>query len=106
MGHRGQSGGSGLHRSLGELPRPRGVGMSHDHGHEEGADHPDAPSEVEARTLALESLLIEKGILTSEDVDRVISTYEHGIGPMTWAHLVARAWLDPSYRERLLRLGA
>jgi nitrile hydratase len=76
--------------------------MSHDHGHEEGAHHPDAPSEIEARTLALESLLIEKGILTSEDVDRVISTYEHDIGPMIGAHVVARAWLDPEYRERLL----
>lgn len=74
--------------------------MSHDH--EEGAHRPDAPSEIEARTLALESLLIQKGILTSEDVDRVISTYEHDIGPMIGAHLVARAWLDSGYRERLL----
>jgi nitrile hydratase subunit alpha len=76
--------------------------MSHDHGHQEGAHHPDAPSEIEARTLALESLLVEKGILTSEDVDRVISTYEHDIGPMIGASLVARAWLDPGYRARLL----
>src|SRR2546426_12499063 len=75
-----------------------------DHGHDHGTDahHPEAPSEIEARTLALESLLIEKGILTSEDVDRVISTYEHDIGPMIGAHLVARAWLDASYRQRLL----
>src|SRR6266852_6294290 len=74
----------------------------HDHGNGGGAHHPDAPSEIEARTLALESLLIEKGILTSEDVDRVISIYEHDIGPMIGAHLVVRAWLDPNYRERLL----
>ncbi len=74
----------------------------HDHSHGDGAHHPDAPSEIEARTLALESLLIEKGILTSEDVDRVISIYEHDIGPMIGAHLVVRAWLDPNYRERLL----
>jgi nitrile hydratase subunit alpha len=76
--------------------------VSHDHGSEEGGHHPDAPSEIEARTLALESLLIEKGILTSEDVDHVISTYEDDIGPMIGAHLVARAWLDPGYRQRLL----
>ena len=74
----------------------------HDHGNGNGAHHPDAPSDIEARALALESLLIEKGIVTSEDVDRVISTYEHDIGPMIGAHLVARAWLDPSYRQRLL----
>jgi nitrile hydratase len=65
--------------------------------------HPDAPSEIEARTLALESLLIEKGILTSADIDRVISTYEQDIGPMIGARLVARAWVDPAYRQRLLQ---
>ncbi|HYM50661.1 MAG TPA: nitrile hydratase subunit alpha [Candidatus Limnocylindrales bacterium] len=64
--------------------------------------HPEAPSDVEARTLALESLLREKGVLTSEDVDRVISAYEQDIGPMIGAHLVARAWVDPAYRQRLL----
>ncbi len=76
---------------------------AHDHGNGGGAHHPDAPSEIEARTLALESLLIEKRILTSEDVDRVVSAYEHDIGPMIGAHLVARAWLDPGYRRRLLK---
>ncbi len=73
----------------------------HDHG--DGSHHPDAPSDVEARALALESLLIEKGLLTSEEVDRIIAKYERDIGPMIGAHLVARAWVEPSYRERLLK---
>jgi len=73
----------------------------HDHDDEHN-HHPEAPSDVAARTLALESLLIEKGLLTSEEVDRVISAYEHDIGPMIGAHLVARAWLEPDFRELLL----
>ncbi len=81
--------------------------MKHDH-HEHSHDghHPEPPSDVEARVLALESLLIEKGVLTSEDVDRVISAFEHDIGPLIGAKVVARAWVDPTYRERLLRNGS
>ena len=52
----------------------------HDHGH-----HPEPPTDVEARALALESLLIEKGILTSEQVDEIIRTFEQDIGPMLGA---------------------
>jgi nitrile hydratase len=74
----------------------------HDHDHGDGGHHPDAPSEVEARALALESLLLEKGVLTSEEIDRIVSTYEHDIGPMIGARIVAHAWLDPGYRTRLL----
>ena len=71
--------------------------MSEDHGH-----HPDAPSDLEARTLALESLLVEKGLLTHEAVDRVITTYEQDIGPMLGARAVAHAWLDRAFKSRLL----
>lgn len=74
----------------------------HDHDHDH---HPDAPSEVEARALALESLLVEKGLLTSEEVDRIVSMYEHDIGPMLGARVVARAWTDSDYRQRLLADG-
>jgi nitrile hydratase subunit alpha len=79
----------------------------HDHHHQHGdhSHHPEAPSDVEARALALESLLIQKGLLTSEDVDRIISAYEHDIGPMIGARVVARAWIDPAYRKRLLKDG-
>jgi nitrile hydratase len=71
-----------------------------DHGH-----HPEPPSDVEARALALESLLIEKGILTSEQVDGIIRTFEQDIGPMLGARVVARAWVDPDFRRRLIEDG-
>jgi nitrile hydratase len=54
------------------------------------------------RARAIESLLIEKGYLTEEAVDYVVSAYEHDIGPMRGAKLVARAWADPAFKERLL----
>jgi nitrile hydratase len=79
----------------------------HDHHHQHGdhGHHPEAPSDVEARALALESLLIQKGLLTSEEVDRIISAYERDIGPMIGARVVARAWTDLAYRARLLKDG-
>ena len=76
--------------------------MTDDHNHDGHGHHPEAPTDVEARVLALESLLIEKGLLTSLDVDQVISAYEHDIGPMIGARVVAHAWVDPAYRARLL----
>ncbi len=54
------------------------------------------------RARAIESLLIEKGYLTEEAVDYVVSAYEHDIGPMRGAKLVARAWSDPDFKARLL----
>jgi nitrile hydratase len=71
--------------------------MSGDHGH-----HPHAPSELEARTRALESLLVEKGLLTSESVDRLVARYEQDIGPLRGARAVARAWVDHQFKKRLL----
>ena len=62
----------------------------------------------EARARALQSLLIEKGLLSSDAVDRIIATYEEDVGPLNGARVVACAWSDPEYRERLLddALGA
>ena len=62
----------------------------------------------EARTRALQSLLIEKGLLSTDAVDRIIATYEEDVGPLNGARVVARAWSDPQYRDRLLddALGA
>jgi nitrile hydratase len=80
--------------------------MTHDHEHNHDGHNPEAPSEVEARVLALESLLIEKGLVKSSDVDEIISAFEHDIGPMIGAKVVAHAWVDPGYRERLLRNGS
>lgn len=57
------------------------------------------------RAEALESLLIERGLLTADAVDEVIATYNERVGPMNGARVVARAWLDPAFRERLLADG-
>jgi nitrile hydratase len=70
----------------------------HDHGHTW-----TPPSELEARTRALESLLIEKGRATPEAIDAIVHKYEHDIGPLLGARVVARAWSDEGFRERLLR---
>lgn len=64
--------------------------------------HEQPPSEVELKVKALESLLIEKGLVDPATLDEVIDIYEHRVGPQNGAKVVARAWSDPSYRERLL----
>src|SRR6058998_862919 len=71
--------------------------MSSEHGH-----HPAPLSDVEARTRALESILLEKGLLTPDAVDQVITAYERDIGPLNGARVVARAWVDSEYKKRLL----
>ncbi|MGH7324007.1 MAG: nitrile hydratase subunit alpha [Candidatus Rokuibacteriota bacterium] len=78
--------------------------MSHDHehDHEHGRTH-DAPlSEVELRVRALESLLVEKGLVDPAALDVLIDTYETKVGPRNGAKVVARAWVDPVFKRRLL----
>lgn len=57
------------------------------------------------RAEALEALLRERGLVSGEAIDAVIAHYEHDVGPMNGARVVARAWVDPGYRERLLADG-
>lgn len=64
------------------------------------------PSDVEARVLAIESLLVEKGLIESADVDRVVRRYEDDIGPLLGARVVARAWTDADFKARLLADGS
>jgi nitrile hydratase len=59
----------------------------------------------EVRAKAIESLLTEKGLVTPERLDAVINTYENDLGPLNGAKVVARAWRDPAYKERLLQNG-
>lgn len=68
----------------------------HDH------DHQAVPSDLTLRVKALESLLVEKGLVDPAAVDALIDTYEHKIGPRNGACVVARAWVDPAYKKRLL----
>jgi nitrile hydratase len=67
-------------------------------------DHEDDRS-VARRVTAIESLLVEKGLITSDVVDAVVETYERDLGPLNGAKVVARAWVDEAYRGRLLDAG-
>lgn len=67
-----------------------------------GKNHPNVDPYVVSRVRALESLLLEKGILRPDAVDQVIKQYESDTGPMTGARVVARAWTNPEYKARLL----
>ncbi|MCE4225565.1 nitrile hydratase subunit alpha [Methylobacterium sp. C25] len=77
----------------------------HDHDHEDhdhGHGHGSELSPIEARVRALESLLVEKGYVEPAALDALIERYEHQVGPHNGARVVARAWVDPAYRARLL----
>jgi nitrile hydratase len=77
-----------------------------EHDHDYGAEHhPIPPSEAELRARALEALLIDKGLVTAAAIDAVVEMYEHDVGPQNGAKVVARAWTDPAYKERLLADG-
>lgn len=65
-------------------------------------DHSHVPSETELRAKALESLLVEKGLVKPETLDAIIETYQNKVGPQNGAHLVALAWTDEDFRQRLL----
>ena len=70
----------------------------HDHDH----DHTAIPSDLALRVKALESVLVEKGLVDRAALDAIVDTYETKIGPRNGARVVARAWVDPAYRQRLL----
>jgi nitrile hydratase len=67
--------------------------MSHEH---------EPASYAALRTRAIESLLVEKGLLSEQAVDVVVEAYANDIGPLHGARVVARAWVDPAFKERLL----
>lgn len=71
----------------------------------DGEAHHGELSEVEARVLALESMLLERGLIEPGEVDEIVYRYEHDIGPMLGARVVARAWSDPEFKRRLLEDG-
>ena len=75
--------------------------MSTDHA----GNRAESDAELALRTQALESLLIEKGLITTDVIDAVVRTYEQDVGPLNGAKVVARAWVDPEYRRRLLADG-
>ena len=85
--------------------------MSHDHdhqndhdrhGHEHHHDHQVVPSDLTLRVKALESLLVDKGLVDPKALDTLIDTYETKVGPRNGARVVAKAWVDPAFKQRLL----
>lgn len=74
----------------------------HDHDHDHDDPHQAPLTETQLRVRALESLLTEKGLVDPRALDELIETYERRIGPRNGAQVVARAWVDPEYRRRLL----
>ncbi len=79
--------------------------MSDDHHHGD-AGFPDLahlPSDPALRVRAMESLLVEKGLVRPETIDAYIEKFEREVGPRNGARVVARSWVDPVFRERLLR---
>ena len=77
--------------------------QAQDHGHDH--DHQVVPSDPALRTKALESLLVEKGLVDLAALDALVDTYENQIGPRNGARVVARAWVDAAYKQRLLHDG-
>jgi nitrile hydratase len=66
---------------------------------------PRSQAEIAARVKALESIMIEKGLMTTEAVDRFAEIYENEVGPQLGAQVVAKAWTDPEFKKRLLEDG-
>jgi len=84
--------------------------MSHDHEQHhqhdhDGHHHPRRKSESELRADALEALLADKGLVSTDAIDAVVSYYENDVGPQNGARVIARAWVDADYKARLLANG-
>jgi nitrile hydratase len=75
----------------------------HPHDHEHEHEHEgSALSDIALRVKALEDLMVEKGVVERATLDKIIETYETAIGPRNGARVVARAWSDPAYKQRLM----
>src|SRR5271170_2308034 len=74
--------------------------MSEDHDHPH--HHTEPPPEIELRIKAMESLLVEMGVIDPAMMDAVVDFYERQVGPRNGARIVARAWADPAFKARLI----
>jgi nitrile hydratase len=82
-----------------------GVTTTSDLVHAQDHSHQAVPSDISLRVKALESLLVEKGLVDRAALDALVDLYEHKVGPRNGAQVVARAWIDPEYKQRLLSNG-
>jgi nitrile hydratase len=78
----------------------KNIAESDNHSHDHAHSH--LPSDPELRVKAIETLLLNKGLIDSKTLDELIDTYENRIGPKNGANVVAKAWVDPEYKKRLL----
>src|SRR5262249_16652261 len=78
------------------------AGSAHEGGHSHDHGHQAVPSDLTLRVKSLESLLVEKGLVDRAALDALVDAYENKIGPRNGARVVARAWTDPAYKQRLL----
>jgi nitrile hydratase subunit alpha len=78
---------------------------SHDLAHAQEHLHQEVPSDMVLRVKSLESLLVEKGLVDRAAIDTMVDTYENKVGPRNGARVVARAWIDPAFKQRLLANG-
>jgi len=85
------------------VPQAEASPAQQDHSHDH--EHQAVPSDIALRVKALESLLVEKGMVDRAALDAVVDQYETKIGPRNGAHVVARAWVDSAYKKRLLTNG-
>ena len=65
-------------------------------------DHTEPPPDIELRVIALESLLVDKGLVIPDTLNTIIDTYEHRIGPRNGAHVIAKAWAEPEFKKALM----
>ena len=65
-------------------------------------DHTEPPPDIELRVKALESLLVDKGLVIPDTLNTIIDTYEHRIGPRNGAHVIVKAWTEPEFKKALM----
>ena len=82
------------------MSEKKNISGEHHHSHDHAHSH--LPSDPELRVKAVETLLLNKGLIDSKTLDELIDTYENRIGPKNGAKVVAKAWVDPEYKKRLL----
>jgi nitrile hydratase len=87
--------------AAGTAVTPPLAAQQHDHEHDH--EHQAVPSDPALRTKALESVLVAKGLVDRAALDALVDTYEHQIGPRNGARVIARAWVDGAYKQRLLK---
>jgi nitrile hydratase len=85
-----------LTAAVGAVAQGQIPAQEHDH------DHQAVPSDFALRVKSLESLLVDKGLVDPAALDALVDTFEHKVGPRNGARVVARAWVDPAYKKRLL----